>query len=366
MPSSLTDFSSTSRKLRPKLGVDLGLTGTYTDYTNFLDNYTIISTSSDKICGLYETYLDAELWFDSPSLEWTKPGRPLLAKMLISSDSWVTSYTEVLFTGSTTKQNSVPVNSVKIKATTLNSDYLSKRTARQLFQNIDIADIMESLLLEVGVDPADISLTATGKVLPVYAISSSKPISFYIEDLAKATLSLVGFDKDGVFRAKSLSQFTLGGAITPDLTVNLGQTLEFQSRDIESKYYSNSLKIKGYNQRAIVNGQLYYNNQLQGFEIEPLSKLYFTLELPDIVPISIAPFTTRLRPVIGKPIGFGFTPLNSFFDFFENDDGSGAANNNSITLKSTNIVEDNGKDVLLLIFENASPTFSFFLKTILS
>lgn len=361
MPSSISDFNLTTRALRPALRVDLALDGTVEAQTNYLDNFTILETV-EGVAGIKEMTLDADLFVPAPSENWGKKGRTVEADMSISSDSWSTTHTEELFRGSTTRQNTVPIRDVKVKATSYNSDYLDKKASRQVFVNQDIAYIMQSLLEEVGVDPADISLSSTGITLPAYVISDNVPIREYIQDLALGALQVVGFDREGIFTASTLVPVDFSGAgYTPDLTVDLDTTLEFRSRDVEGRYYCNRLIGRGARLVYLQDTQLDFAGELTGYEVAPNEKLYVRWEIPDTVPLEIYPFTAVNSGNLLN--SFGFKP-QSFFAFYEADDGSGDMSNTSIVVETQSIVRDGDKDILFLIFRNDSGVTKY-LRTLL-
>jgi len=362
MPSTLADFNSTTRQLRPDIRVDLALDATVESQTDFLDNYTILE-NVDGISGIKEMTLDAAFFVPNPSVNWARKGRTVEADILISSDDWVSTYTAPLFRGSTSRQNTLPLRELKIKASSSNSDWLDLKASRQVFLNQDISAIIQSLLVEVGVNIANISLASTGVVLPVYVISDNISIREYISDLAKGALIVVGFNRSGVFTRSTLTPIDYtGNAFTADVTVNLDSTLNFRSRDIEGRYYYNRLIGRGATLRHISNSQLDYKSELTGYEILPGGKLYFTYEIPETVPLEIKPFV-GINPG-NLLISFGYQ-LNSFFAFHTSDDGNGSINNSTIVVNSQTIARDGDKDVLLVVFSNTSASTPFYLRTIL-
>jgi hypothetical protein len=365
MPTTLSDFNSPTRLIRAKVEVDLNKTGTWQDYTYALDNYTILNTTQDKIYGVIEKVLDLELFLDNPSEQWSKPGIPVRVSILTSNDNWVTSHTEQLFYGTTQRQNSIAINTIKIRALSSNSLYLDKKIPRRVYLNWDINTIMEDLLIRAGVDIINISLPAVGVNVPVYIINDNYPIKYYIEDLCKPLMQVVGFNRNNVFTAQSLQILTTtSSTFTPDVVTNLTTITDYDSQELTSKYYANTITVKGRAYEYIEAGQLYYDNQISGQEIKPNERLYFTLELPDIQPVFINRFAPRNRPNSGSSPFVGGYQERSFYDFFLNDDGSGGADNTNVVLLSQSIAEENGNDVLFLKFKNNSNSESYYLKTI--
>lgn len=364
MPTTLADFNTPTRLIRVTIEADLTNTGMWADYTQYLDNYTIINTSNDKLYGIADLNLNAELFIPNPTGQWVRPGIPVRAKVTTSNDNWVTSYSEYLFWGTTSRQNTIPTNKVNIKATSYNSNYLDQRLERSVYINQDTNDIITDLLVRVGVDVSNISLTPSGIVLPVYPINDNQPIRDFIEDLCLPNLQIVGFNKDNVFTSKSLQLLTIGGSgFTPDVVTDLATITDYSQQELSSKFYANTLKVTGKVLEYVDNGALYYDNQIQGQEIKPNSDLFFKLEIPDVQPLFINQFVARSRPASGTVQFFAGMQNKSYYDFFETDDGAGAANNTGISIVSQSIAEESGVDILFIKFRNNSSD-SKFLKTI--
>jgi hypothetical protein len=362
MPSSISDFQLQVRNIKIKIKADLAKGTSYTYYN--LDNYTILQTiENDGITGLFETTLDGELNIANPPISWTQAGIPIIAEVQVSNDNYATSYTATLFTGSTERQNSVPISKVKITASSLNSNYLDKRVDRQVFIDTDAHDIIDSLLTQAGVPTLSKSISASGVVVPVFYVSASKRVKEIISDILTGLLEVGGFDVDGVFRIRSISPLIFGtNGTTPEVTTTRATQFLLQQQNISSKYYCNTLTVKGKQKRYIGldpfgnPSTLYFNNILQFIEIKPNSKLYYAVDMSDIEPESFRPFAR---------VGEVFAPgTRSRFGFYTADDNSGVLDTSQVTLVSSSIAydDDKGKDTIFLIFNNSSSSNSYYLK----
>lgn len=361
MPSSLSNFASNTQILRPKIEVDLDGTG-FVDYTQYLDNYTVLQSTEGQIYGLYEMVLDAELFLPNPSLSWSKSGLPVRASIAISNDNFTTSYSEQLFYGNTVRQNSVPINSVKIKANSANRSYLDKVPGRTVYTNQDISTIISTLLQSVGVALANISLVPSGIVLPVYYVSDKIKVRDVITDLAMADVSIYGFDKDNIFTKTSLQKLTFGAvSTTPDITVTLDTQYQFKQQDITSQYYANSIVVKGRRfSYQVPNQIIQYDNAIQNQKIEKGGKLFYRIELINFYPEYVEQFGPDNSTAIDdiKP------SFKSFYRFFTTDGGDGILDNSQIFCNGAIITDEGGKAYLTVIFYNNSAVNDYYLKSI--
>lgn len=364
MPTTLSDFNLNTLKLRAEYGLDINDDGMAEDYINNLE-YVNVLEYADDISGAKEMRLDAELFVTAPTPRFAKNGIKTYASVKTSTDNWVTDWEEAIFTGSTARNNTLPNNDVKIVATTFNNDYLDKKPTRQLFTSQDIATIMETLLIGAGVDAGDIDLPLTGKVLPFYIVSDNWPIRYYIEDLARGALQIVGFNREGVFSSNSIAKNNFdGGSLTPEVTLTLADVIKFESRQIRSNMYYNDIRVRSWEFDLLTDEQFYFNTELVGYEIKPNGRLFFTLDFDEYLPLTINSMVAR-NSNLNLLITWGYR-VNSYFDFFTADDG-GIVNNTNITVESMSIIpsDTEGRDRLLVIFQNSSGSTSYFLKQIL-
>jgi hypothetical protein len=363
MPSTIADFASNTRLLKPSIAVDLDNNAVAEDWTNNLDNYSILHSLDGQVAGIVDIQLDAEFYVPAASSEWAKPGKLTNAKLQISNDNYATNFEATLFTGSTVGSNSVPYRDVKIKATGYNTDYLDKRATRRVYISQDISTILTQILTDVGVSGGSISLTSTGYVVPVYIVSDNFPARRYIDDLAKAGLLVVGFDRDGIFRARSILKLDFTSpSYSPDVTILLDQTINFPGQIVKSGLYCNSVKVAGSQFTYLPNQQIFFDSGISGQEIKPSSRLVYSLELKDIYPERIDPFNPR--PNAGWNFAV-YTGGQSWYSFYTEDNTTSTISNSNIQLVSASIVPGaDGTENLLLAFQNTSSTTSFFLKAV--
>lgn len=362
MPSTYSNFTDFSRNIRAKIEVDLDQNGTFEDYTANLDHYTIFSSLDNKICGLYESVLEAELYVPNPSFSWAKPGLPVKASLRISNDNFSTEFQDFLFYGTTQRQGTVPNTKLKIKATTSLSNYLDKKVTRQVFVNTDIYTIVDALLTLVGVPALNKSISTYGVAIN-YVVDSSRPVRVFVEELLQGSLSIAGFDRDNVFRIRQslpLDFLGSGFASISTYTKRVIKTDGYKSQDISSKYYANRLKIKGQSVTLKTSTSLYFNSGLSGNEIKPNSKLYYTLELKDYDVISFSNFVSG-GPAFIKGILSAGSP-KSYFAFFTADDGAGLLDISNVVIDSVSLINEAGIDKLFFVFQNNSGANSYFLK----
>jgi hypothetical protein len=363
MPSTIADFASNTRLLKPSIAVDLDNNAVAEDWTNNLDNYSILHSLDGQVAGIVDIQLDAEFYVPAASSEWAKPGKLTNAKIQISNDNYATNYEATLFTGSTVGSNSVPYRDVKIKATGYNTDYLDKRATRRVYISQDISTILTQILTDVGVSGGSISLTSTGYVVPVYIVSDNFPARRYIDDLAKAGLLVVGFDRDGIFRARSILKLDFTSpSYSPDVTVLLDQTINFPGQIVRSGLYCNSVKVTGSQLTYLQNQQIFFDTSITGQEIKPSSRLIFSLPLGDVYPEVVNPF--KSRPTAGYSFAV-YNGLQSWYSFYTSDDTTATINNANIQFVSGDIVPgSDGTENYLLVFQNTSSTNSYWLKAI--
>lgn len=356
----MTAFFDDVRFLRVKFEADLEQNGVWVDYTQYLDNFSVYETTHNKISGIFDTVCDVVLNIPNPDPKWAEKGKQIRIEVSGSDNNWVTSYNKTVFLGSTSNKNSIPETRINIKATSYNSDFLDKKTQRQVFLNKNINEIITSLLIQVGVPQNKIILEPVDVILDAYLVNDNQPIRVFIEDLAKAGLMVVGFNREGFFVNKFLLKTDFSNnPTTPDESVGLNLIKSYKERAVRSAFYANSIKIEGRQVRYIKDDILYYNNQLLGYEILPQKKLFFTLEIPDLEPEYFFPFVPKTNT---------FGPTNdqvSLFDFHTSDDGVGISQNSDIQIISASIAEQDGKDVLFIVWVNTNPITSFFLKSIL-
>ena len=364
MPSTLADFNLSTRKLRYEFGIDINNDSvaeqTYEDSVDYINIYETIG----QIAGVKSLIVDTSLFLTTPSTQWSRSGVKTYTSVKTTNDNWATEYKESLFVGSTVRNNSVPVNDVKIKATTYNDDFLDKKVARQLFTNTDIATIMTSLLVSAGVALINISLPATGFVLPVYLVSDNFTIRYYIEDLAKGALQVVGFNRKGIFSSNSILKNDFNGSFpAADVTITLDDIISFKNREIQSNMYYNDITVRSYDYSLITDTQFYFNSELSGYSVEAGKRLVFEVEIDGVNPFSINPLVSR-NSNFNLLVTFGYRN-NSFFEFFDAED-NGNTNNTGIVILSTSVVPGSreGQDKILIVFNNTSGSTKY-LKQIL-
>lgn len=353
MPSTLSDFNNKRLPIKVGFGVDINTDTIIEDYTNSL-SYTNILETCKAISGVKSMNMDAELNLQDPDIRWSRSGILTDVKIATSSDNFATEHEETIFSGSTIQNNSIPFDTVQIQATSLNDDYLDRKASRQVFENDDIADIMESLLLEVGVDAGDIDLSPTGYILPVYFVSNNYPIRMYIEDLAKGALQVVGFNREGKFSSNTILKNDFDGSFpTPDLTVTLSDIIKFTNREIRSNMYYNDITVRSYEFDKLVDTQFYVNTDLSGYSVENGKRLFFELELEGVNPLTINELVARNSSSTNLYITWQYR-INSYYEFFDSD-SNGTAVNTGITLVSTSIIPTtDGKEKILIVWENNS------------
>lgn len=381
MPSALSDFNTNNQQLSLRLTADLTKSGSFSDFTNNVDNITLLQ-KTDKVFGIYDAEFHSDLYFDAinnpPSGNWALRGRDIKVYISTTGDNWATSYEHTFFTGSTDRQNSIAVDKLQIKATSLNSDYLDRTLGRyapaisytvgdssisldrRFYVSSDISDIMTDLLTAVGVPTSQVSLTATGIVLDAYTVSDSVPIRDYINDLAVASGQLVGFDRDGVFRATSINRLTLtASTLTSETTFDLSTQSDYEVRQIQDKFYCNTFSIKGRFARFInwVVGSepLFFNGDITGFSIASGKTAFYTVEDDNLIPIWIADVAnpSQITSEYYQPvyINSGTAPVGNA-SFFNTDDRSTGTLQTDVAIESVFIADENGKSKPVIKFKN--------------
>lgn len=365
MPTTLADFNLTTSHLRAEFGLDINADTIPEDYTDNLEYINVLETVGD-VSGLKRMEMNAELFVPDPTVRFTKSGVATYASVKTSTDNWATEWEESIFTGSTSRNNSIPINDVKLRGTTQNDDFLDRKASRQIFEDEDVATIIESLLLEVGVPALNIDLSPTGRVIPLYHISNNFRIRFYIEDLAKSALLVVGFNREGKFSSNTILKNDFDGSFpTPDVTITQSDIIKFSNREIRSNMYYNDITVRGYGLEKLTDTQLYFNAELSGYEIKAGQTLFFEIELDDLYPTEIYPMVARNSGVnLLSTFGFRF---NSYYECFTADSG-GTVNNVSITMNSFSIIpsDTEGQDKILIKFSNAGGSSRFLKQIILN
>lgn len=364
MPSTIADFRTSTRRLRPSLQANLGA-GLVERRSNLKD-FTIFSTLNGSLTGVFDKIFDARLKYSVPDATWAKPGLEVTASLSVSNDDFATSYTENLFSGYTIRQNSVPQDDVQIRANSKNSIYLDRvLPAKKLYQNQDLIAIVTDILTSVGVSPSDILLTSSGYIIPAYTVSNNLTARYYINDLCKLGLYVMGFNRNNKFVASSTVPLTFGStSFTPAETFALSNIKKFKNREIQSKNYANRIVIRGEKRRAVVDSTLYFNTQLQYLSIAPGETLYYVNELQGVDPVSIkdlTPYSSSFEPTNI----YSYKPTNtSRYTFYTADDGTGTKDNSNISLLSQSLAWDDSKkkDVYFATFKNNSLTQTYYLK----
>lgn len=362
MPSSINDFNNNPALIRPEFGLDINDDTIAEDLTNKVDYIDIFETA-EEIAGIKNMTLDSQLVIQSPTIRYTDNGINCYTSVKTTGDNWTSEIEEAIFVGSTVRANTLPLQEVKIKATSLNSNYLEKKSTRQVFLNQDIADIMTDLLTSVGVSAGSIDLASAGHIVPVYFVSDKIEIKHYINDLAKAVLWTVGFGRDGVFRATSQINQLFNASPVADVTLTRSQQEPFENRPLKDDNYYNDILVRTKSYQYITDSTIYYSGDLTGYEIKPYSQLFFKLKLEKQHVVSINTMIARNK-VSNIETKYGYTD-NSYFEFYTSDDVTSTVSNLFIAISFFDFEQVNETEEELTIMFTNNGGQSLFLKEII-
>lgn len=383
MASVIDDFITNNQKLSYRFLADLDKTGSFTDYTDNVVSMDCLQTI-DRIFGIIDVRFDAELFFESPSVNWARRGREVEAYISTTGDDWSTNYEAKLFKGSTNKNAGVPVDRVRLKASGLNSDYLDRTLedyatdgsytlpnttsvntgSRRIWKATDINTIIEDLLVAVGVDSGDISLSSYGTTIN-YMADGDRPIREYIEELAIASGQIVGFERDGVFRASDLVKLGVAGAsLTTDAEFTLATQFDFEPVTIDGEYFCNSINVRGNYVEVIEleagGDPMYYEGDITGYEVASGGTFYYIISESSLKPVYLASlqFPTAKTNEYYEPNYLsltGTTAPTSHMEFRTSDNRAEGANYTDITVENYFIADGD----IVIEFKNTGASTAF-------
>lgn len=361
MASSIYDYNSNYQALRTKIEVDLNNTGIYTDYTDYLEDYSLLTSLSNTTSGFVSTQANITLRIPDPDKNWARQGRRVRITVSISSDNWATQYDSVIFNGSTSKASSISDEIVSLVAKDTQNDLLKQKignftSTSIIWETLRISQIVNNILSLVGYPSPSVTGIVADYFILHYFLDRAKTAEELINDLCVLAGLIVYQDTDGKFKGTSLLNFYSQNP-EPKVEFTKDNTRKYISQQLSNSLLFNRIKVSGKTSIRItfsgivVSPPIYNNSQISGQELRPGEEKTFFIhpeqrdcKIQDILQIELN------------------STLYSFVKFYNSDDGTGTlATISNISILSYAVLTGDNSDTIIFRARNNTSS-SFWLK----